>query len=294
MIYEDPRAYLLGLEGIALLRAFTGEHDRDFVEARIAEIRRVLDDEALANAAVEVDRVDAVTGYRLWSATYDRPNSAFDLDEPVVGEIVDSLPVGVALDAACGTGRYARLLAGRGHRVIGVDGSPDMLALAREKVPQGEFLHGDLHRLPVADAEVDLIVCALALTHVPALEPVMAEFARVLRPGGSLVIADMHPERVVQGSVPSVRGADGRPGRLTAHRHLIGDYLRAALPLGLHVRRCEEPLVPAGERAEPGVVGEMGPWELWPWSLAAMVPEAARAAGAGAPALVIWHFQLEA
>ncbi|MGW4212071.1 class I SAM-dependent methyltransferase [Lentzea sp. NPDC004789] len=288
MIYEDPRAYLLGLEGIALLRAFTGEHDRDFVEARIAEIRAVLADETLANAAVEVDRVETIAGYRLWSATYDRPNSAFDLDEPVVGEIVDSLPAGVALDAACGTGRYAEFLAGRGHRVIGVDSSPEMLARARARVPEAEFVLGDLHRLPVDDAEVDLVVCALALTHVPALGPVMAEFARVLRPGGHLVIADMHPERVALGSVPAVRDADGRPGRLSAHRHLIGDYLRAALPVGLQVRRCEEPLLPVGER--PAAAAAVGPWELWPWSLAAMVPEAARAAGAGAPALVIWHF----
>ncbi|MFD8499873.1 class I SAM-dependent methyltransferase [Amycolatopsis sp. NPDC059657] len=296
MIYEDPRAYLLGLEGIALLRAFTGEFDRDFVEARIAEIRRVLADEALAKAAVEVDRLDTVTGYRLWSATYDRPNSAFDIDEPVVKEIVDSLPVGVALDAACGTGRYAEFLAGRGHRVIGVDGSPDMLARARTRVPRCEFLLGDLHRLPVADAEVDLVVCALALTHIPALEPVLAEFARVLRPGGHLVIADIHPERVAQGAIPPVRSADGRPGRLSAYRHLTGDYLRAALPVGLHVRRCEEPPVPTSERPGPAdrtsTFGAVGPWELWPWCLADMVPEATRAASAGAPALVIWHFQL--
>lgn len=278
-----------------MLRAFTGEFDRDFVEARIAEIRRVLADDALANAAVEVDRVDTVTGYRLWSATYDRPNSAFDIDEPVVKEIVDTLPVGVALDAACGTGRYAEFLAGRGHRAIGVDGSPDMLARAHTRVPQGEFLLGDLHQLPVADAEVDLVVCALALTHIPTLKPVMAEFARVLRPGGHLVISDMHPEQVARGSIPKVRGAGGRPGRLNAYRHLIGDYLRAALPVGLHVRRCEEPRVPTNEPSRladrTGTFGAVGPWDLWPWCLADMVPEATRAASAGSPALVIWHFQ---
>jgi ubiquinone/menaquinone biosynthesis C-methylase UbiE len=83
----------------------------------------------------------------------------------VVHEIVGALPAGVALDAACGTGRYADFLARRGHRVIGVDGSPDMLARARVRVPEAEFLVGDLHRLPVADAEVDLVVCGLALTH---------------------------------------------------------------------------------------------------------------------------------
>ena len=92
----------------------------------------------------------------------------------------------MALDTACGTGRYAGFLAGRGLRVVGVDGSPDMLARARTRVPRGEFLVGDLHRLPVADAGVDLVVCGLALTHVPALEPVLAEFARVLRPGGTV------------------------------------------------------------------------------------------------------------
>jgi len=50
-------------------------------------------------------------------------------------------------------------------------------------------------------------------------------------------VIDMHPERVAQGAVPPVRSADGRPGRLSAHRHSIGDYLRAALPVGLQVRR---------------------------------------------------------
>ncbi|MGW3994101.1 class I SAM-dependent methyltransferase [Amycolatopsis sp. NPDC004772] len=291
MSHEDPRAYLLGIEGLALLRAFTGEFGRDFTEARIAEIRRVLADETLADAAVAVDRVDAVTGYRLWAPTYDRPNSAFTLDEPPVGEIAGALPAGVALDAACGTGRYAEILSGLGHRVIGVDGSPDMLARARTRVPRGEFLLGDLHRLPVAGAAVDLVVCGLALTHVPALAPVLAEFARVLRPGGHLVIADMHPERVAQGAIPPVRGAGGRPGRLRSYRHPIGDYLRAALAVGLQVRRCEEPPVPAGD--PPAPVPPPGPWELWPWSLAGLVPEAAQAVNAGAPALVIWHFQAE-
>ncbi|WP_103351010.1 class I SAM-dependent methyltransferase [Amycolatopsis sp. CA-128772] len=295
MSHEDPRAYLLGLEGLALLRAFAGEFGRDFVAARITEIGRVLADEALAVAAVDVERVDPVTGYRLWSATYDRPNPAFDLDEPVVEEIVGALPVGVALDAACGTGRYAGLLARRGHRVIGVDGSPDMLARARTRVPGGRFLLGDLHRLPVADSRVELVACGLALTHVPALEPVLAEFARVLRPGGHLVIADVHPERVAQGAVPPVRTADGRPGRLRSHRHPLGDYLRAALAVGLQVRRCEEPFPPAGDGSAPaapaGPIGPAGPSDLWPWSLAGLVPEAARAVGARTPALVVWHFQ---
>ncbi|SDM82153.1 class I SAM-dependent methyltransferase [Nonomuraea jiangxiensis] len=289
MIYEHPLAYVLGLEGIALLRAYTGGHDRAFVEARLAEIRKFLDDDTLAEAAVEVSRVDTVSGYRIWSRTYDAPNSAFDLDEPFIREIVDALPAGDALDAACGTGRLSAYLAGRGHRVRGVDSSPDMLERARRRVPQAEFLLGELTALPVPDESVDLVVCSLALTHVSELDPVLAEFARVLRPGGHVVTADIHPEGVARGVVPSVRLPDGRPGRVATHRHLVGDYVRAALAAGLQVRRCEEPPHPPGEPRER--TETLGPWDVWPWALCDLAPEAAHAATAGTPSMLIWHFQ---
>jgi hypothetical protein len=47
-MYQDPLAYLLGLEGIALLDAWAGDHDRAFTDARLAEIRKLLDDEKIA------------------------------------------------------------------------------------------------------------------------------------------------------------------------------------------------------------------------------------------------------
>jgi SAM-dependent methyltransferase len=111
---EHPLAYLLGIEGLALLRGFTGEFDREFVEARLAEVRRLLDDDSLTEA-VTSERLDSVPGYEIWAETYDNPGNA-----------------------ACGTGRYTRILAGRGHRVIGVDSSPAMLA----KASGGDFRLG--------------------------------------------------------------------------------------------------------------------------------------------------------
>ncbi|MFI7640438.1 class I SAM-dependent methyltransferase [Nonomuraea sp. NPDC049400] len=289
MIYEHPLAYVLGLEGIALMRAYTGEHDRAFVEARLAEIRKLLDSDLLADAAVEVARVDTVAGYRVWSQTYDGPNTAFDIDEPFIREIVDALPVGDALDAACGTGRLTAHLAGRGHRVRGVDSSPDMLERARQRVPQAEFQLGDLSSLPVPDESVDLVVCSLALTHVPVLDPALAEFARVVRPGGHVVITDIHPDGVARGVVPPVRLPDGQPGRVATYRHLVGDYLRAALAVGLQVRRCDEPLHPPGEPGQGTDVLE--PWDVWPWALCDLAPEAAHAAIAGTASMLFWHFQ---
>src|SRR5580698_3386134 len=243
VIYQDPLAYLLGLEGIALLDAWAGDQDRAFTEARLGEIRRLLDDKQLRDRGVLVERVSSATVYEQVSAGYDAEagGGLFAADEPVVAEYLSGRAPGVALDAACGTGRFAEFLARRGHQVIGVDSSPDMLAYARQRVPDGEFHIAELDRLPLPDDSVDVIVSALALVHVPGLQPVLTEFARVLRPGGDLVISDLHHELVARGSVIKARGPAGEPCIAATYRHRPGDYLRAGLSLGLQVRRCEEP-----------------------------------------------------
>jgi SAM-dependent methyltransferase len=302
MVYLHPLAYLLGYEGVALLKAVDADRDRAFVEARVAEIRALLAEPAFAGDGVEATRVDTVDGYRAWSATYDEPgNGIFGYEEPYVRDVLEPLPIGVALDAACGTGRHAAHLAAGGHRVIGVDSSAEMLARARDRVPSGDFRLGDLHALPVAGGEVDVAVCALALTHVPALAPVLAELARVLRPGGHLVISDVHHERVTAGSVPKVVTADGAAGLLPAYRHRASDYLTAALSQGLTLRGCVEPPLIGGDRTvpTPGVVPppaapgdvDVDDWLMWPWTLQPLIPAAVRAVNEESPATVIWHFQ---
>lgn len=293
MVYQDPLAYLLGLEGIALLDAWAGDHDRAFTDARLAEIRKLLDDEKLRDRGVVAERVSTVLAYEQWANSYDAQagGGLFASDEPIVAQYLNGRKPGVALDAACGTGRFAEFLSRSGHRVIGVDSSPDMLAYARPRVPDGEFRLGELDRLPLPGDSVDVIVCGLALVHVPRLEPVLAEFARVLRPGGDLVISDIHHELTTRGSAVTTLGPAGQPRIAATYRHQLGEYLRAALGLGFEVRGCEEP------RAVPSTSGplepatDIGDWQDWPWSLMDYLPTAAPAAG-GRPSLVIWHFQL--
>ncbi len=82
MIYQDPLAYLLGLEGIALLDAWAGDHDRAFTEARLAEIRRLLDDEQLRDRGVLVEQVSAATVYEQVSAGYDAEAGGTDILQP--------------------------------------------------------------------------------------------------------------------------------------------------------------------------------------------------------------------
>jgi SAM-dependent methyltransferase len=293
VIYQDPLAYLLGLEGMALLEAWAGDHDQAFVDARLAEVRRLLDDEKLRDRAVLARRVSTAVAYARQAADYDAQagGGLFASDEPVVAGWLSDREPGTALDAACGTGRFAEFLAGHGYRVIGTDSSPAMLAHAQRRVPEGRFHVAELDRLPLPDDSVDVVVCALALVHVPHLQPVLAEFARVLRPGGDLVISDLHHQRVTLGSVIKARGPDGEPCIAATYRHQLGDYLRAALNLGLLVRRCEEPFSPgSGGDPLPVAETEIGDWQYWPWSLMSYLPTAAQQAE-HCPALVIWHFK---
>jgi ubiquinone/menaquinone biosynthesis C-methylase UbiE len=296
VIYQHPLAYLIGMEGLALLRAWAGDYDYDeqFVRARLAEVRRLLDDEALStHAGVLVGRDATSTAYRQWSGSYDDPgNGLFDLDQPMVDAIVDTLPIGRAVDAACGTGRLTAPLVNRGHRVIGVDSSPDMLQHARRRLPNTDLVAGDLHHLPLFDDLVDLVVIGLALTHVADLTPVFVEFARVLRPGGDLVISDVHHDLVFLGSVVKAVGATGESQIATTHRHTTADFLRAGLVAGFSVRRYEEqprPTTPEG--AVPERTQDVGSWQDWPWTLMGLAPEASRAAWNN-PAVIVWHFQL--
>jgi SAM-dependent methyltransferase len=298
-VYQHPLAYLIGLQGIALLRAFAGEYGRGFTMARLAEVRALLDSAEELGDGAELEPMATTEGYGTWVEFYDEPgNQLLEVEQPIVREIIDGLRAGIALDAACGTGRHSAYLASRGHTVLGVDSSPEMLERARAKVPAGEFQVADLHDLPFPDRHVDLVVCALALMHVPRLEPMLAELVRVLRPGGSLVISD---SRILVGNrgFPLVKARpDGSLGYMPTWIRRASEYLAAALPLGLQVRRCEEPLRPFPLVDEHGVsegaeVGEHVPgeppniWALHPWC-----PEATNAAYRDTPIAIIWHFQL--
>jgi hypothetical protein len=116
VIYQHPLAYLVGLEGVALLRAFSGADDREFTRARLDEVRALLASEGDLGDGVEAWPMTAREGYDAWAATYDEPgNQLLDIEQPVVRGILDGLPPGVAVDAACGTGRHAAYLATLGH-----------------------------------------------------------------------------------------------------------------------------------------------------------------------------------
>jgi len=294
VIHQHPLAYLIGLEGVALMRAFAGEHDAEFTQARFADIRRLLDLEDVLGPGVDVAPLPVTDGYDGWAATYDgEDNGCFPMRDDLLLPMVDRLAVGRVLDAACGTGAVTQELVARGHEVIGVDASEGMLAHARPSVPEATFHVGQLTSLPLPDAEVDHVVCSLALTHLSDVRPFFAEAARVMRPGGHLLVLDTRGQFNGSPLYPLVKTApDGRVGYVANHSHGLGDYIRASLAHGFVVRTCEEACRPSdtvwpGEDAEPLTPGPPDIWELHPY-----VPDAANAARDGQPAVVAWDFEL--
>ena len=92
------------------------------------------------------------------------------------------------LDAGCGAGMAAQLAAGRGASVRGLDASPELLAIARERVPSAEFLLGDLEALPYADDSFDLVTGFNSFQYAGNPAVALGEAKRVARPGGQVLI----------------------------------------------------------------------------------------------------------
>ena len=192
------RAMLAGALGGAAIVAFVHRH------------RRVPTGRSVPGGVVMGD----VTGYdrlsRLLFGSFFRG---------VAANVVASVPPpGRVLEVGCGPGSLSIELAGRGFEVTGLDLDPDMVERARanaERVGAGTgaetsgsalptFLVGDVAALPFDDASFDLVVSTFSMHHWADRHAGLAEMARVVRPGGRVIIWDLRP-----GAVPFHSKAHG-------------------------------------------------------------------------------------
>ena len=213
-------------------------------------------------------QLDALEGYARWATTYEQDMEGHPLALAETGAMCALLPSCegiVALDAACGTGRYARLLARQGaQQVFGIDQSLPMLELAQtQAAPDSgaklQFVQGSLLHIPLPNASCDLAIVALALSHLRTAQLCQAfdELSRVLKPGGLLLMSEMHPFGALTGGRCRFERAEGKRQQvyyIQTHTHLHEDYLTAALAANLTLEamrepRLTEPLFPAFERA---------------------------------------------
>jgi SAM-dependent methyltransferase len=124
---------------------------------------------------------------RPWNALYERPATLALLPD-VNGKDV--------LDAGCGHGWYADWLARKGARVVAVDRSRDMGTLARDRLGgRAHVIHGDVSDLrdTLASGSFDIVMSSLVVHYLADLSKTFHEWARLLRPSGTLVFSTHHP-----------------------------------------------------------------------------------------------------
>jgi SAM-dependent methyltransferase len=168
--------------------------------ARLAADDPILEADRRQAARVLAERA------RIASETFHRQGAdwdemrALDLPAPAVeASLLARVPehgIDRLLDIGTGTGRVLELLAPRIRQGIGVDASKAMLALARARLARAGLSHcavrlADMYRLPLPDASVDMVVMQMVLHYAEQPDSVIAEAARVLRPGGRMLVIDL-------------------------------------------------------------------------------------------------------
>lgn len=175
--------------------------------------------------------------YSAWAPHYDSDrNLTRDLDAQALRQLLPRQPLAHVVEAGCGTGKNTAHLADLATEVLALDFSEGMLAAARQKRWAGHvhFQQADLSQpWPCASGQADLVSFNLVLEHVEHLQPVLQEAARVLRPGGRLLISELHPFKQYQHSQARFVDATGAEVRIPAFTHHLSDYRAAALAAGL-------------------------------------------------------------
>ena len=172
--------------------------------ARLPEDDQVLAADRRQAVRLAAERArEASAAFRRDGADWDELRAlglpAAEIEQALVGLLPPRIPA--LLDIGTGTGRLLELVAARVQRALGVDASRDMLHLARARLAERGLAarcavrQADMYRLPLADAEFDVVAMQMVLHYAEDPAAAIAEAARVLRPDGLLLVADLGPHQ---------------------------------------------------------------------------------------------------
>jgi len=196
-------------------------------------VRRLVSD----NSFKTLSSLDA---YAQWAASYPpyAHNALMQTEQRAMLDLLPDVSGCMVLDLACGTGRYGLLALERGAKAaLGLDNSPAMLGangLQQRALATTEAI-------PLAGESIDVVVCGLALGHLPALGLSMREISRVLKPCGCALVSDFHPFLFLNGQRRTFTAPDGKTYAVEHYAHLYADYHRAAREAGLRIEQVVEP-----------------------------------------------------
>jgi SAM-dependent methyltransferase len=179
------------------------------------------------------------------------------------------------LDLGCGEGRFSRLLATRGAEAIGLDPVREMVITAKGRGPEaGRYVQGSGECLPYRESAFDLVVSYLSLIDITDFRSAIREAARVLRPGGFLLVANLSPfatssdgwardsngkrlyKRVDEYLKERAVVVEGEGMRFRNWHRPLEAYMDAFLGAGFVLRRFHEPTPPERLRDDQRFEGD--------------------------------------
>ena len=177
--------------------------------------------------------------YQSWSVIYDQnENKTRDLDLLITQAVLKSIAFEKLVEIGCGTGKNTQWLADKAIKIIAMDFSSEMLAIAKKKVTQNHvtFMEADIS-LPwkIENGWADLISCNLVLEHLKDLSPVFIEAQRILKNNGYFFISEIHPMRRFVGSQAKFENT-----LVESYLHHLSNYLSEAETAGFKLIKIDE------------------------------------------------------
>lgn len=186
------------------------------------------------------------------------------------------------LDVGCGEGRFCRMLQSHGIETVGLDPTPALLAAARARDVHGIYVESPAEHLPFRSEALDLVVSYLTLIDIPDIQTAILEMARVLKPGGSLLIANLTSFNTAGADSGWVKDDAGqrlhypidhylqeremwieyRGIRIANHHRPLSTYMRALFGAGLQLTYFDEPTPTADAPASRAASYVRAPWFL--------------------------------
>lgn len=177
-----------------------------------------------------------------------------------------------ALDVGCGEGRFCRILQRMGIKATGIDPTLPLLDAARARDPEGEYLKAKAEALPFDDNSFDLVISYMTLIDIPGYREAIAEMARVVRSGGTILVANLSGLSTANPNGGWLKDDEGRPISWNIDNYLseyaiqsewdtisiqnwhrpLSSYMQAFLAQGLTLTHFDEPkpVDPSQERAK--------------------------------------------
>ena len=166
--------------------------------------------------------------YDIWSSTYDKsPNATVMMDELKFPVLYADWSNKKILEIGCGTGRHTQRLVEQSNTVVGIDLSEGMLSQAKKKLPEVNFIHADFFAYEFEKHSFEKILVSLVLEHMDDLNLFFQKVHDIVVPHGEILISDLHPERIANGSFARFQNSEGEEIHLSSTAHTESSIFKA-------------------------------------------------------------------